>query len=299
MRRRLKELIKKLDRKKKRLYDFPDVFSYTLIFFLDYLLYFRYLLINYRHLTELKRVKIFHNSEKGKNAFVFANGPSLLKLDFDKIKYYQKELGFRVIGVNSFILNGKIIPDYYVLSDPAFFGNYYNITEEKIKEINMVLKLLEKYKVTLFVPLEFKNKIRICTEIYYFNDYELRWFNKNVIDITKPRSYLSMTAYKALAIACYMGFEKIYIAGFDNNWFKTLTVDEENRIYYFNEHGIRQSDSGKHYVRDDEGSNLGEVLFSHSYLFTDLHKFPKNIINLDKSSLVDAFSKSHDLDIYR
>ena len=139
-----------------------------------------------------------------------------------------------------------MIPDFYVLSDPVYFGLDQELhTEETLKEIKIDLELIEKNNVTLFIPLKFKNKLNIKTNVYYFNDIELRRFNKNIIDITRPRNYLTMTAYKALSVACYLGFKKIYIAGFDNDYFKAIKVDKENRIYYKEEHYIEQWSSGK------------------------------------------------------
>lgn len=297
---KMKKIFIRIYYKKKTIYKYHDPLSYFLIFILDYLLYLRYLIKNYKKLKELRKLESLRNSMKGKNAFVFANGPSLSLIDFKKVKYYQDILSYKVFCVNSFISKTtEILPDYYVLSDPAYFGYDNNLKEARLEEIKKDLYLLEKYKITLFVPLQFKDRINLNTQIYFFNDCELRWFNRNVVDITKPRSYLSMTAYKALAVACFMGFDKIYICGFDNNWFTTFKTDKFNRVYYINNHFINQGDDGICYCDENEGRHLGEILFNHSYLFSDLFNFPKNIINLDSNSLVDAFSKNHELDVYK
>tara|TARA_B110000259_G_scaffold79434_1_gene93036 strand:+ start:6242 stop:7159 length:918 start_codon:yes stop_codon:yes gene_type:complete len=282
--------------------------SYVLLLTLDLFFFIKYsikTLIISKHFKDTKALK---DSFKNKNAFVLANGPSLKKIDLEKIKQRQKEFKSKVICVNSFIgkLNSKLIPDFYVLSDPVYFGLDQELhTEETLKEIKIDLELIEKNNITLFIPLKFKNKLNIKTNVYYFNDIELRRFNKNIIDITRPRGYLSMTAYKALSVACYLGFKKIYIAGFDNDYFKTIEVDKENRIYYKEEHYIEQGSSGKHLFSSSEGlkqnqntqsENLGKLLLSLSYLFSDLDKFPKNIINLNEESLIDSFKKE---DIFR
>jgi hypothetical protein len=268
------------------------------------------LLTDLNKLKELRKTSTLRNTMDHISAFVFANGPSLKKLDFFKVKKYQEE-GFKIFCVNSFIGDGTgliFVPDYYVLSDPAFFGFFNELYEildkeadKRIKEIKNNINALKNNKdIKLFVPIQYHRKLDMDNEIFYFNDIEYRWFNKNVYNIIYPRAYLSMTAYKALAIACFMGFKKVYICGFDNDYFKNITVDIENNLYYTNMHFKEQGDSKIRKVPHSEASNIAELLLGFSLLFEDLYKFPKDrIINLDNESLVDAFSKKHDLDVYK
>ena len=98
--------------------------------YLSYYLYLKIRLIaefiwftlpNYSKINKLKKLK---NSKKNKKAFVFANGPSISKLDAYKIKTYQ-EKGFDVFAGNSYINSsfGEIaVPDFYVFSDNIHFG---------------------------------------------------------------------------------------------------------------------------------------------------------------------------------
>jgi len=296
----------------KRKFSF-NLLDYIVYFLLDHcLLLIRLysILSSKSKIKELKKTSLLRNTMKHTSAFVFANGPSLKKLDFFKVKKYQEE-GFKIFCVNSFIGDGTgliFIPDYYVLSDPAFFGFYDELYEnlgkeadKRIKEIKNNINALKNNKdIKLFVPIQFYGRLDLNNEIFYFNDIEYRWFNKNVTNIIYPRSYLSMTAYKALAIACFMGFKKIYICGFDNDYFKSITVDLENNLYYANMHFKEQGDDKVKKVLYNEASNVAELLLGFSSLFEDLYKFPKDrIINLDNESLVDAFSKKHDLDVYK
>lgn len=296
----------------KRKFSF-SLFDNMIYFLLDHFLLIKYLYLimsDVNKIKELKKTSFLRNTMKHTNAFVFANGPSLKKLDFFKVKKYQEE-GFKIFCVNSFIGDGTgltFVPDYYVLSDPAFFGFFNELYEnlgkeadKRIKEIKNNINALKNNKdIKLFVPIQYHRKLDMDNEIFYFNDIEYRWFNKNVSNIIYPRAYLSMTAYKALAIACFMGFKKIYISGFDNDYFKNITVDIENNLYYTNMHFKEQGDSKIRKVTHSEASNIAELLLGFSLLFEDLYGFPKDrIINLDKESLVDAFSKKHDLDVYK
>ena len=88
----------------------------------------------------------------------------------------------------------------------------------------------------------------------------------------------------------------LFICGFDNDYFKSFSVDDNNDIYYIDRHYF---DAGfKRIVRPNKGEGLGNLLWEHHLLFKNLELFRKyNIINLNKNSLVDAFSKKHDLDV--
>ena len=286
-------MIKKLkDFRSKSLYSHnSNLFSFLFLFTID-LIHFINISIKTLFISKhFKKTKFLKNKFKNHNAFVLANGPSLKKIDLSKIKKRQEDFGDKVLCLNSFLgkLSSKLIPDFYVLSDPVYFGLDIELHGEiTLKEIKKDLELIEKHKIPLFIPFKFKDNLNINTDVYYFNDVELRRFNKNVTDLTKPRCYKSMTSFKSLAIACYLGFKKIYISGFDNNYFKSVEVDEKNELSYLENHAFKQGDSDKFTFNK---INLGIFLLSQSYTFSDFYKFPKNIINLDKDSLTDALKK--------
>ena len=260
--------------------------------------FFRYTLSSLHDLNRTKRLQGIHNND---SAFVFANGPSIKLLDPVKISLYKNN-GYSVFGINSYIsteFGEKVIPDYYVLSDPAHFGiHFLEVSEKRKKEIIQDVEKIIKHNVSLFAPSSLFKEIKY-KNIFPFNDSE-NIFSSNAVNILRPRGYISMTAYKALAAACYLGFKKIYICGFDNNYFKNLEVDQDNNMFYPDDHFYPQDDVSKmHKVHPLEGRTLGEFLYNHHLLFKHLEKFKDYpIINLDKLSLVDTFLKMHDLDVY-
>lgn len=89
----------------------------------------------------------------------------------------------------------------------------------------------------------------------------------------------------------FLGFKNIYIAGYDNNYFKTIEVDKNNKIHYLENHAFKQGGTDKYSYEKDKSLNLAKLLLIWSYSFLDLCSFPKNIINLDENSLIDAFKK--------
>ena len=64
-----------------------------------------------------------------------------------------------------------------------------------------------------------------------FNDFETSWILSSNINPLYPRSFLTLSAYKALAIATYCGYDKVYICGFDNTYIRDLGCDENNKLY--------------------------------------------------------------------
>lgn len=188
-----------------------------------------------------------------------------------------------------------IVPNYYVLSDPTSFNEgSQTVSKEIVDNQKRQIDRLNELNIPVFIPAQF-SKLNILKQCYIFNDVENR-FSRN-IDPLKPRGYLSMTGYKALAIACYLGYDTIYICGFDNDYFKTITVDENNDLYYTDKHYYDNGIKSK--TGPNVGKGLGNYLWEHHLLFKGLELFNHyNIINLNKNSLVDAFPKSHNLDIF-
>lgn len=251
----------------------------------------------YMHVTKYKGCK------KNKKAFVFANGPSLAKLDPHKIAKLSESGEFDVIGINSYISSpfGTIAkPTLYVLSDPGHFG--CSGLETANKQGGEDFSLLQERcpGITLFIPHQFRSVLGTVFNVIPFCDRETA-FSPNCTDIRWPRNFFPMTAYKALQIACYLGYKKIYIAGFDNDYFKTVVVDKANQIWNVDAHfydgkGLkRKVDAAGGYC----SRNMAEYLIVMATLFRHLYRFPSDkISNLICDSLVDAFPKTDSLDVY-
>jgi len=297
--------IKKLVLEKKmKSYNY-QIFDCLFLYIVDTLLFLRYSIkwiFTFKGHKNLNKLKKFKDMGLGQNAFVIANGPSLLNVDFNKILKYQKEFDYKIFVLNSYSIspNSKIIiPNYYILSDPSYFLNNNKISQKRKEELNLDLKYIIRHNIITFVPIQFLSEAKdIGLNAYGFNDFEYKWGKSNISPLYS-RSYTSMTAYKALAMSVFLNFDKIYIGGFDNSYFKSISVDKDNNVYYFNSHAYAQKDSAKYNNTEKGIRGLGDLLKIHSFLFSDLAQFPQNkIVNLDKNGLIDAFTKSHQLDIY-
>lgn len=251
-------------------------------------------------LSKTKRLK---NAHKTKKTFVFGNGPSINKLDPKKVIKYQKN-DYHVIAVNSFLHSkiGKIVkPDYQVFSDPLDFEEF---PKSHSRYQRSVTGKIDKQKaidrnITIFAPLRFSEKTDY-KNIYYFCDFYNR-FSNNVANITKPRGYKAWTGMKALAIACFLGYKKIYICGMDYDMFKNIVVDENNNAYWTVKHFYVDKDRPNYVLKHKRGTKtVGKMLYDAHFNFIHHEKFQKYpIINLDKEGLIDAFPKKHGLNIYK
>jgi hypothetical protein len=246
----------------------------------------------------LKPTAALKNSKCGKVALILGTGPSIDRLNVDEVPLYIDDI-FAINEFFSLKISDRIIPNYYCLSDPAHFRATPEYSEERRTQLN---KYLRKVEPSLLLPhwsyreIEFEHFCKL-----YFDDREFSWFRKNIAP-TKPRSYSSATLYKALAMACHMGYDKIYILGLDNSNFKSYQGTVSNLVLDTLDHTAAVSDSHKEHIMPSPqvkfSSGMAGRMQSFSKLFGDLDLFPKSkIINLSQDSLVDVFRKieSHPL----
>ena len=253
-----------------------------------------------------KRKKDFHALIKfkgtgfGKACFVIANGPSLQKLDPHKLKYYCEANRADLFCVNYFVNStfaATTGADYWVLSDPESL----NLSRE---EAQVAFLNAEKFvRRGVFVPKQYEGRLpkKAGLPQISFNDSVTSHIFSRSISPVKPRSYASMSAYKALAIAIYGGYSPIYICGFDNTYVRNLGCDRDNRIYRINEHFDSKAYPNTNPIQylNFKSRKVSDELIAYSKLFSDLWKFRgNNIINLDIDSLTDAFPKEDSINVY-
>lgn len=240
----------------------------------------------------------FKGSGRGRECFVFANGPSVKKLDPDKVAAYSKQHDADIFCVNHYVSSehaARTMVDFWVLSDPKIL-EVANETAEKARQ-----DARRTIRKGIFVPEGTSDEVRglLSGPCISFNDTETSCIFSKSIDPTYPRSYLSMSAYKALALAVYGGYKTIYVCGFDNTYIRNLGCDKENRIYRKDEHFDATAYPRDHQKRLLKHRKVSDELISNSRLFSDLFRFSRcNVINLDVESLTDAFRKEDHHDFY-
>lgn len=238
----------------------------------------------------LAPTKNLEKSKNGKSALVLGSGPSLNSLDASIAREYFDE----IFVVNNYYLHEvaqELVPDYYCLSDPNhFIDDKTNAVHEDASLFNYLLE----NKVTLLISHFYrKNKFFPGIRILFFNDREWRGLRKRISPI-RPRSYGSFTLYKALALACYFGYETIYVLGLDNTEFKSYVGSLDNKIYVNIDNHYANTSIKLRDTNSPEGFTSGVAgrMQSYALQFADLHLFHDyNIINLDSKSIIDAFKK--------
>jgi N-acylneuraminate cytidylyltransferase len=251
---------------------------------------------------EIKRLSALKGSKQGKKAIVIGNGPSQGLISPEALgKFCQA--GNDVYAVNFWHKNielATVPPQYLLISDPATLGDptASGWNGELVVNANQGLLeyLLEHKDITLLTPVGRTKQLRAIlgeNRVLGFIDTEMRWLTAN-IDPRLPRGYLSMTLFKALALAIHMGYRRIYIVGMDNTYPRDIFCNEENRIFNYERHA----------GTDDYLVDVTSVVPSMDVwaqdifqLFHDLRRCFSGcqVLNLDCYSLTDVFPKVSNL----
>ncbi len=242
---------------------------------------------------------------RAKNAFVFANGPSIGDLDFEKVKLLLDEGNIDLISVNSFASKGinrfGVIPKFSVFADPSHYRipgdpKYSLQSENDIASMN-------EHGVPALVPFRYCSRSKFVKTIPYHGFSNP--FSKNVTCIDKPYGVFSITAFNALIAAIYFGYEKIYICGFDNSYFRSFCVDEKNRQFLKDEHFYAGKKDDIRYMDPDKFGPTSHSFYNTYRHFKFLEKIAKHnkegvqIYNVAKTTYTDAFARDFSLDIYK
>lgn len=253
----------------------------------------RSILLVGKHKRALRQIRQTKNSCTGRKAIVFANGPSVNSLDLKNSVFRSEDID--VFVVNFFPLSklaSQIRPNCLVLSDPL---THPKIVSGKNQELWDWVR--NNPSVFLYVPTSwyeaFQN-LPVSNKIAYFDDRCLIGWSKN-ISPTRPRGYGSLTSYKALAIACFAGYSRIGIIGFDNSQFRTVYTSPENRIFQKSHYFYDESRDLE--LTDSLHNGITDYFYDASNTFSYLRMFNNfPIVNLDQDSLADKFTKINNLE---
>lgn len=225
-------------------------------------------------------------------ALVMGNGPSTAGLNSSDVNIFI-DRGGHLFTVNHVfehaVLDCRRI-FCHTLSDPESMDQLANPSS------GMHAFLTQTAIDYLYVPDGHKrqySKMLPDLNVLPFCDREIRtrvWKRSSSIRPDRPRSYLSLTVYKALALAIWMGHNPIYIVGFDNTYVRDLYCGPSNEIILRQRHFYGESLPGNY---SQLYASVGDLVYELSLAFSDLHKFARaSVLNLDPFSLTDAFPKS-------
>lgn len=233
----------------------------------------------------LSATRAIQSSKTGRRALVLGNGPSLNKLNSQAVRATKPD----VWVVNSFY-NAKcadfISVTHYVLSDRTYFtckANAAKIVEFSSKQDAMTLVLPH------WALKEFPDHVLFQIKHLFFDDRQKAAWSNNTSPI-KPRGYLSLTLYKALAFANFLGYEEILILGMDNTEFMGYKSNFINEFIYNANHAFVDSKTSRNLSLDFLDGPAGAFV-DVAHALADLYRFNGPIRNLDPDSLTTAFPK--------
>ena len=244
-------------------------------------------LLNLKDIVELRAIR---KVTKRQNILLLGNGPSLGYVDCDSLDAFRDNGGITV-GINFWPSMRHVqahAPDWLVFSDPETFNTS---GEQKDKALALINYVNEHPFINILVPfssVRFLRSLFRNNKVYGFCDLEVA-FNLFGINIFTPRSYVSMTLYKALAFSIFLSPKCVYLLGMDNNYFRKIVNDHSNNLASVSQHPDYEL-----LFENSEYSTMGLRLLDYARNFLDLEQFPtKNILNLDVYSLTDRFKKAN------
>src|SRR4051812_11542434 len=150
-----------------------------------------------------KLLKVFKNKHKGERCFIIGNGPSLNKIDLTLL---ENEVTF---GMNAIYLNYEkmgFYPTYYAVEDVF-------VAEDRADEINSYNQSIK------FLPNYLKYCLKRDEQTIFYNFIAPK---QNTTEFTKNAAlkvfFGGTVSFVCMQLAYYMGFEKVYLIGFDHNY---------------------------------------------------------------------------------
>lgn len=214
---------------------------------------------------------------------IIAGGPSFTSDLADAIIKYRKSLD--VAAINFYCLNQKsqsLVPNYYILSDPA----HLKTSDPALAEKNVLLKrYIKENNCKLCVPYG-ESWNEYAKPFIHFDDTE-NLFSSNINPIF-PRGYPSNTMFKTIALMIAIGYERIYLVGFDYDYPRRILLDDDNKLILQEEHHYGRVDSNYSNLFD----SVGHALHWWAQDYWHLKKLSSSrVINVTENSLVDAFQR--------
>jgi hypothetical protein len=273
----------------------PD-FSLIRLFLIKLNVLVSFVLLSSREIWKkgsLQGTQNFLVSQVPKRALILGNGPSLGKLNVLFAKQQQELGNLHVYCVNNFLemeLPGDLIPDFVVMSDPDHNLNLFSSSSPAVWSYLVRLDQIKPVTPTSWHPIPTRKECE-RRECLHFDDRSLQGFSRNISPL-KPRSYPSLTAFKALAFALSSRYEEVFILGIDNTGLANVSVSPKNRIQLMSNHASANYapnlDMTEYYR-----NGIGDVFYDVSETFLGMKRAFKGerVINLDRSGLIDFIPK--------
>lgn len=224
---------------------------------------------------------------RGERCFIVGSGPSVKQQDLSRLK------GEYVLSVNNAFVHPAFIdekPKYHVIS-PVVASH-----RDNMPIANYVAWLADMEGKTAGVEMFFHiGDYSLVENNHLFSGRTIHWVeytNTRDVDFQTPVDLQRIppiwsVSETAITVALYLGFEEIYLLGFDHDWFNGL-------LNYFYDHTKEQKGLPEDYSLPQVDSEYqmrrhAEMFKKYKYLYS----LKKNIYNANanKNTYVDVFPK--------
>jgi len=226
-----------------------------------------------------EKLKSFKNLHKGESCYIIGNGPSLLSCDLDKLSdciTFGSNYIFKVFDKTSWRPTYYVNSDLGVLSKMILEEDFWNMPVQ-----NMFFQFNSRYVFKKKLPHKF-----CCYYLREAKNYNK--FPKFASNITDEIFDSYTVTYIYLQIACYMGFEKIYLLGIDHNY--SVEISNDGKIN--NTNATDSFIKGKSY-KDLGGATPNVERMNMGYIsakkFADKHGI--KIYNATRGGKLEAFER--------
>jgi len=175
----------------------------------------------------------------------------------------------------------ELVPNFYVLTDPRWFSQL-----DDDSRVQATWEYIRRHpSVTLVAPATVEvGPLYSGTKCIYVNTIGLDGWTRNT-NPTRARGYVGLTAYTAMALAQFMGFEPIYLCGFDSDAFRGIVLDDDLQVGLAPHHAYREHA----FARLLPIKSVDAALEFYARHFHDLQLFDLDrFVNLTPNSLLGS-----------
>lgn len=249
-----------------------------------------------------KKTSKLNRDQPSRDLLIMGNGPSLKDLIDKPLEFFNP---YDLFSVNFFANSPafqRLKPRYYLLCDPHFF---LAETDPNVCRLWEVLRGVD-WGVKLFVPT---NRVKLAraksgdkVEVCGFNPVGIEGpggFVRKMFDLRagmpRPRNVL----IPSIMVGIWLGYQRIYIAGADHSWMKTLRVSEDNEVISVQPHFYDDNAQEKERVASVyKDVKLHEIVESFAIAFRSYYPIADyasrrgvEIYNVTPGSFIDAFPR--------
>lgn len=285
----------------KKIYFFIVLFIQTIVSL--------FLVVIFNRNGAARKVRRLKNDRKGRAATVLANGPSAREIIISR--------GDLLNGTDLLVLNNfgnqeyffKLKPRYYIILDPAYYNSEIKVESEKNtnndrRDEHMLQENLKKvdWDMILFMPSlrEARKSYSLYgsnphISVVPFNTTRIMGFDRFqnfLIGCSQGLPSSRNVIIPAMILMANLGYKTIYLYGCEFSWTKTMDVDPNNGMMFFNDRHFYNKEEMRYFGKGGYVwwlDAISEMLHGTEQVSKFADSIGVRIINRTKGSFIDSF----------